>query len=508
MDLQGLNQLFNGFLHSLTTVNLLACFFGALIGTIVGVLPGLGPTATMALMLPVTMKYGPTAGLIMLTGVWYGAMYGGSTTSILVNIPGEAASVITCLDGYQMSKKGRAGAALTLVALGSFVAGTVGILGLQFFAPLLGAAALSFGPPEYLAFMILAFLLLSNLSEGPAIRSFLMTALGLFISTIGIDAIESIPRFTFGMDSLTMGIDFLPIAMGFFGVTEMLSLAVQTYTAPELTKIRFRELYPNREEVRRCVAPCVRGSVLGFFVGLLPGPCTVISTFLSYAFEKRISKRPEEFGKGAVEGVVGPESANNSAVLGSMIPLLTLGIPFAAPSAVMLAGLRLHNVEPGPLLFQNSPEIFWTFIAAMYIGNVMLLVLNLPLVGIFARVATIRPKFLVPCITLICLVGIYSVRNSIFDVWVMIAAGVIGFVLRKVDLPVAPFIIGMVLGPTTESSFRHTLMLFKGNMLMIFDRPVALGFVAAILLFIAGKILYRSFCHRRSRSALQESIGQ
>jgi putative tricarboxylic transport membrane protein len=233
----------------------------------------------------------------------------------------------------------------------------------------------------------------------------------------------------------------------------------------------------------------------------------VISTFLSYAFEKRISKKPDEFGKGAVEGVVGPESANNSAVLGSMIPLLTLGIPFAAPSAVMLAGLRLHNVEPGPLLFQNSPDIFWTFIAAMYIGNVMLLVLNLPLVGIFARVATIRPKFLVPCITIICLVGIYSVRNSIFDVWVMIAAGVIGFVLRKVDLPVAPFIIGMVLGPTTESSFRQTLMLFKGNMLMIFDRPVALGFVAAILLFIAGKILYRIYCHHRSKNSL-EGVGR
>lgn len=501
MDLQGLNQLYSGFVHSLTTVNLLACFFGALIGTIVGVLPGLGPTATMALMLPFTMQYGPTAGLIMLTGVWYGAMYGGSTTSILVNIPGEAASVVTCLDGYQMAKKGRAGAALTLVAVGSFVGGTLGILGLQLFAPLLGQAALSFGPPEYLAFMILAFLLLSNLSEASPLRSLLMTGLGLFISTVGVDSMTSVTRFTFGIDDLTQGIDFLPIAMGFFGLTEILCLAVETYIAPAIQKIRFRELYPNREEIRRSVIPTFRGSILGFFVGLVPGPCTVISTFISYALEKRISKHPEEFGKGAVEGVVGPESANNSAVLGSMIPLLTLGIPFAAPSAVLLAGLRLHQVEPGPLLFQNAPDIFWTFIAAMYIGNFMLLVLNLPLIGLFARIATIKPKFLVPCISIICLVGIYSVRNSIFDVWVMIAAGVVGFFLRKWDLPVAPFIIGMVLGPTTEASFRQTLMIFKGNLFLIFGRPVATGFLVVALIFIIVKFVYEVFYHKPPKEA-------
>jgi putative tricarboxylic transport membrane protein len=498
MDIEGLNQLLKGFVQSLTMVNLLACFFGALIGTIVGVLPGLGPTATMALMLPFTMKYGPTVGLIMLTGVWYGAMYGGSTTSILVNIPGEAASVITCLDGYQMAKKGRAGAALTLVAVGSFIAGTVGILGLQFFAPLLGQAALSFGPPEYLAFMILAFLLLSNLSEAPAVRSLVMTALGLFVSSVGIDAMTSKARFTFGTEELTQGIDFLPIAMGFFGVTEILCLAVTAYVAPVVQKIRFREFYPNGEEARRSLLPSLRGSVLGFFVGLVPGPCTVISTFLSYALEKRLSRTPEKFGTGEVEGVVGPESANNSAVLGSMIPLLTLGIPFAAPSAVLLAGLRLHQVEPGPLLFQNAPEIFWTFIAAMYIGNLMLLVLNLPLVGLFARIALIKPKFLVPCISIVCLVGIYSVRNSIFDVWVMIAAGAIGFFLRQWELPIAPFIIGMVLGPTTEASFRQTLMLFKGNLGMIFERPVATGFLAVAALFIMAKVLYQVWQRRKS----------
>ncbi len=501
MAIEGLNQLFTGFVNSLSMVNIMACFIGCLIGTIVGVLPGLGPTATMALMLPFTMKYGPTVGLIMMAGVWYGAMYGGSTTAILVNIPGEAASVVTCLDGYQMAKKGRAGAALTLVAVGSFVAGTVGLMGLQFFAPILGQAALSFGPPEYLCFMILAFLLLSNLSEGSPLRSLLMTGLGLFVSVIGIDAISSVSRFTFGSEELTMGVDFLPVAMGFFGITEILCLAVATYVAPVVRKVRFREMYPDREEIRRSVAPAFRGSIMGFFVGLIPGPCTVISTFISYSLEKRISKHSQEFGTGAVEGVVGPESANNSAVMGSMIPLLTLGIPFAAPSAVMLAGLRLHQVEPGPLLFQNAPEIFWTFIAAMYIGNLMLLVLNLPLVGLFARIAVIRPKYLVPCISVICLVGIYSVRNSIFDVWVMIAAGIIGFFLRKWALPIAPFIIGMVLGPTTEASFRQTLMIFKGNLLLIFERPVATGFLAVALIFIIAKVCYARFYRRTPKPA-------
>ncbi len=483
----GFDQLLNGFLNSLTLVNLVACFVGALVGTVVGVLPGLGPTVTMALMLPFTLKYGPTTGLIMMTGVWYGAMYGGSTTSILVNIPGEAASVVTCLDGYQMSKKGRAGAALALVAVGSFIAGTIGILGLQFFAPLLGSAALSFGPPEYLAFMVLSFVLLSNLSGEVPLKGAVMLFLGLFLSVVGINPMDSFPRFTFGWDELMLGIDFLPIAMGLFGISEILNVALEKYKAPEVRKIRLRELYPTREETRRSVLPVFRGSILGFFVGLLPGPCTVISTFVSYALEKRISRNPQDFGTGAVEGVVAPEAANNSAVMGAMIPLLTLGIPFAAPSAVMLAGLRMHNIEPGPTLFSTRPDIFWTFIAAMYIGNLMLLVLNLPLVGLFGRIAVIRPPIILPVISLICLFGIYSVRNSIFDVWIMIIAGVLGFFLRRWKFPIAPLIIGIVLGPTTENSVRQTLMMFKGNPLLMAGRPVAM----ALLTLAAGFLVYK-----------------
>jgi len=486
---EGFGLLYNGFVNSLTMVNLFACFIGALIGTIVGVLPGLGPTATMALMLPFTLTYGATTGLIMMTGVWYGAMYGGSTTSILVNIPGEAASVVTCLDGYQMSKKGRAGAALALVAVGSFIAGTLGIIGLQFFAPFLGNAALSFGPPEFLSFMILAFVLLSNLSGDAPLKGALMIAFGLFLSSIGINPMDSYPRFTFGSDTLMQGIDFLPIAMGLFGISEILNIALQTYVKPEVNKIRLKELYPNRAEIKRSVAPTLRGSILGFFVGLLPGPCTVISTFVSYSLEKRMSKKPEEFGHGAVEGVVAPESANNSAVMGSMIPLLTLGIPFAAPSAIMLAGLRMHNVEPGPMLFTNNPDVFWTFIAAMYLGNIMLLILNLPLVGLFGKIAVIRPQILMPVISLICLVGVYSVRNSFFDVWVMIAAGVVGFFLLKWKYPIAPFIIGVVLGPTTENSLRQTLMTFKGDLSLIFNRRLSVTLLALAVAFLAYKFL-------------------
>jgi putative tricarboxylic transport membrane protein len=311
----------------------------------------------------------------------------------------------------------------------------------------------------------------------------------LFLSTIGINPMDSYPRFTFGTEKLMLGIDFLPIAMGLFGISEILTIAIQKYVKPEVGHVRLRELYPNKQELKRSVTPTLRGSLLGFFVGLLPGPSTVISTFVAYAVEKRLSKRPQDFGKGAVEGVVAPESANNSAVMGSMIPLLTLGIPFAAPAAIMLAALRMHNVEPGPMLFTTHPQVFWTFIAAMYVGNLMLLVLNLPLVGAFARIATIRPQILLPAISVICLVGVYSVRNAFFDVWVMIAAGVIGFFLRRWGYPIAPFIIGIVLGPTTENSLRQTLLMFKGDVSLIVERPLASALLACAAAFIVYRLV-------------------
>jgi putative tricarboxylic transport membrane protein len=486
--LSGLEHLLNGFIIAFSPGILLACFLGVALGTIVGVLPGLGPTATMSLMLPFTLKLGPETGLIMMAGVWYGAMYGGSTTSILVNIPGEAASVITCIDGYQMAKKGRAGAALALVAIGSWIAGTIGNIGLQMFAPPLAQAALAFGPPEYLALMILAFVVLSNLTGDSPLKGYLMVILGLWLGTIGIDPISAAKRFTFGSYDLMAGIDFLPIAMGLFGITEILAIAVETYVPSMLEKVKFRQLYPNKEEANRSIAPVIRGSVLGFFVGLLPGPAPTVSTFLSYSLEKRLSKTPEKFGTGMVEGVVGPEAANNSAVAGAMIPLLALGIPFAPPAAVLLAGLRMHHVDPGPFLFQQAPQIFWGFIASMYIGNVMLLILNLPLVGLFAKIAMLRPQVLMPIVSIVCLAGVYSIRNSLFDIWIMIGMGVLGFFLRKWGFPVAPLVIGLILGPVTENSFRQSSMMFLGRFQLIFQRPVALVLLGATVAFIIFNI--------------------
>ncbi len=494
------DALFTGFATFLSFKYILACLIGAVLGTVIGVLPGLGPTTTMSLMLPFTLSQDATFGIIMLTGILVGSQYGGSTTSILVNIPGEAASVVSCLDGYQMAKKGRGGPALALVAVGSFIAGTVAIVGTQVFAPLLGAAALAFGPPEFMALMILCFILLSNLSGDSPIKGSCMFALGLWLSSVGVGPLDGVQRFAFGVDDLMLGIDFLPVAVGLFGISEIIITSVAPYVPPVLEKIRLRDLYPNREEMRRSVGPIVRGSILGFFVGLIPGPATVISTFISYALEKRVSKKAEEFGHGAVEGLVGPESANNSACVGSMIPLLTLGIPFNAPSAVLLAGLLMHNVEPGPLLFQNAPQVFWTYIAALYIGNCVLLFLNLPLVGIFARVATIRPMILMPVVSTICLLGVYCSRNNLFDVWVMVVAGVAGILFRIWKYPVAPLVVGLFLCPMAENRVRNSLLLFHGSLWPMLDRPISLVFLLTAGAFILAKIVYY-FVRRKPAAA-------
>jgi putative tricarboxylic transport membrane protein len=492
------DSLFKGFETFLSFKYILACLIGALLGTLIGVLPGLGPTTTMSLLLPFTYVHDATFGIIILTGILAGSQYGGSTTSILVNVPGESASVITCLDGYQMTKKGRGGPALALVAVGSFIAGTIAIIGTQIFAPLLGSAALYFGPPEFLALVILCFILLSSLSGDSPIKGSIMFAMGLWLSTIGICALDGTQRFSFGIDDFMMGIDFLPVAVGLFGVSEIIMISLMPYVPQVIGKIRIRELYPNKEEMRRSIGPIARGSILGFFVGLIPGPAAVIASFISYTVEKRISKNPQEFGHGAVEGVVGPESSNNSACIASMIPLLTLGIPFNAPSAVLLVGLLMHNVEPGPLFIQNAPQIFWTYIAALYIGNVVLLILNLPLVGILARVATIRPMILMPIVSTVCLIGVYSSRNSMFDVWVMIFSGIIGVFLRGWKYPVAPLIIGLVLGHIAENSFRKSLLMFQGDLLLMIDRPIALVFLLVACAFVIAKMVHFLFQKKKS----------
>jgi len=468
--LQGLAY---GFGVALSGPNLLACFIGVLVGTIVGVLPGIGPIGAMALLIPSTFTLGPTTALIMLAGIYYGSMYGGSTTTILINVPGEAASVVTAIDGYQMAKRGRAGAALAVSAVGSFVAGTLGIVALMFFAPLLAELALEFGPPEYFALTLVGLILLSRLGGGSVFKSFLMVGLGLLLGTVGMEPISGLPRFTFGQLELGQGVELVPVAMGLYGIGEVLMIAERITGIPQMIKVKFRELFPTVAEWKRAFPPMLRGGGVGFFIGLIPGPAAILSTFASYALEKKISKHPEEFGKGAIEGVAGPESANNSATAGAMVPLLALGVPFAPATAMLLGALVIHGVQPGPLLMSQQPEIFWGVVASMYIGNIVLLILNLPLVGVFASILRLPQHLLMGLILLLCLVGTYSVNNSLLDLYILIGMGGVGYFLRKLKFDMAPLILALVLGPMLEKTLRQSLFMMRGDVWAICVRPIA-----------------------------------
>ena len=472
-------------------VNFLACFIGAIIGTLVGVLPGLGPAAAMALVIPMTLKLGPTAGLIMLAGIYYGSMYGGSTTSILVNVPGEPASVVTTLEGYVMARKGRAGAALAIAAIASFVAGTVSVIALQFFAPVLARSALAFGPAEYFALTVLGVILLSNLTGKSRVKSLIMIMVGLMLSTVGFDPVGGVERFSFGIESAQGGISFIALTTGLFGVAEVLSIIASKEEPLDLLPVRFRELYPNRKEIRRSVAPVARGSVLGFLIGLLPGPAATMAAFASYGMERRLSKHRDEFGKGAIEGVAGPESANNAAAGGAMIPLLSLGLPFTPTTAVLLGGMLLHGITPGPLLLRDRPDVFWGVIGSFYLGNMMLLILNLPLVGIFAKIVRIAPKYLMPTVLVLCVIGAYGDNGTLFDVWVMLGAGIVGYIMRKYNYEPAPLVVGLVLGPVMERSLRQTLIISRGNMSGLWDSPICLALWLIILLTAALPLIIR-----------------
>lgn len=459
---------------TLQPANVISCFVGALLGTLIGVLPGLGPAAAMALVIPLTLQLGPTAGLIMLAGIYYGSMYGGSTTSILVNVPGEPASVVTTLDGYAMAKKGRAGAALAIAAIASFIAGTVCVVALQFFAPLLARSALAFGPAEYFAITVLGVILLSNLTGKSRVRSLIMIMAGLILSTVGTDPIGGLERFSFGIATAQGGISFIAITTGLFGIAEVFTVLAARDTAAEVLPVRFRELYPNREEMRRSVAPICRGSVMGFLIGLLPGPAATMASFASYGLERSLSKHPEAFGKGAIEGVAGPEAANNAASGGAMIPLLSLGLPFTPATAVLLGGMLLHGVTPGPFLLRDRPDVFWGVVGSFYLGNIMLLVLNLPLVGLFAKLVTVPARYLMPIVLILCTIGTYGDNGALFDVWVMLAAGVLGYVMRKYDYEPAPLVVGLVLGPVMERSFRQTLIISGGRPESLWEPPLCM----------------------------------
>jgi putative tricarboxylic transport membrane protein len=470
--MDSLLSLLHGFSVAFQWSNLFYCFMGVLTGTLVGVLPGIGPTATIALLLPATFKLSPVSSIIMLAGICYGAMYGGSTTSILLNIPGEASSCVTCLDGYQMARKGRAGAALGISAFASFIAGTFSLFGLVIMAPTLANFALKFGPPENFTLMLMGMTVVTYLARKSMEKALLMTALGVAVGCIGLDPMTSGPRFTFGLSALYDGLGLAPVIMGLFGISEVLD-NVGGMVKSEVFAGKIKGLFPNREEWKKSALPMTRGTLLGFFLGILPGVGNIVPQFISYVVEKRLSKTPEKFGTGMIEGVASPEACNNSAVGGTFIPLLSLGIPSNAMTAMLLGALMIYGLTPGPLLIRNSPDLFWGVVASMYLGNVMLLILNLPLIPVWVGLLRIPYSYLFSFIILFCLIGAYSLNNNVVDVLVAWAFGVLGYFMKKFEYEPAPFILAFVLGPMMEVALRRSLTLSDGSFMIFLQRPIA-----------------------------------
>lgn len=462
--METLTHILNGFEVCLHPINLWYTFVGVFLGTIIGVLPGIGPSAGIALLIPVTYGMNPTSALIMMAGIYYGTKYGGSTTAILINTPGESASVMTAIDGYQMAKKGRGGAALAISAVGSFIAGTLGVVGLTIFAIPLTSMALKFGPAEYFMLMLFAMTAVSTLAGKSPAKAMISTILGLMISTIGIDLQSGQPRYTMGVPELQDGVGFVIAVVGLFAIAEVF-FQLEDITKgqrPAIIKLQGR-LWFTREEWRLSVGPIMRGGVIGFIIGVLPGAGGTIASIMSYVWEKRLSKHPERFGHGAIEGVAGPESANNSDTAGAMVPLLTLGIPGGGATAVMLGAFIMYGIQPGPLLFQNRPDLVWGLVDSMYIGNIMLLILNLPLIGIFIRLLYIPGGMLMALIMAISTIGIYAINGDPVELYFGLMFGVMGYVFRKVDIPVAPLVLSLVLGGIMEQSFRQAMTISGAN---------------------------------------------
>jgi putative tricarboxylic transport membrane protein len=487
-----LDYLMGGFATALQWYNLLFAFAGVVIGTMVGVLPGIGPISGVALLIPVTASLtgglppesAATSSIILLAGVYYGAMYGGSTTSILLNTPGESSSVVTALDGYPMAKQGRAGAALSIAAIGSFFAGIVSIVGLVLLAEPLSNVALKMGPADEFSLMILGLCALSGLAGKSMTKALIMTVFGLLIATIGIDAVSGVSRFTFDIPELYSGLEFLTVAVGLFALGEVFKTILEG-ESNEGSIAKINKILPTKQDLKDSVGPIIRGSLVGFFKGIVPGSGATLASFLSYLLEKKISKHPEKFGKGAIEGVAGPESANNAASGGAMIPLLTLGIPGTGTTAVLMGALIMYNVQPGPLLFDEHPTIAWGLIASMFIGNLMLLLLNMPLVKVFAKIIETPPKYLIPIIVAISIFGVYAVRVTTFDLFLLIGCGVLGYFLSKNDYPMAPLVLGLVLGPMIENNLRRALTISNGDMMVFIQRPASLIFLIIALLWVA-----------------------
>lgn len=489
--LESLSSLAYGFTIALQPQNLLYCFIGVTMGTLVGVLPGLGPTVTIALLLPATFQLNPVASIIMLAGICYGAMYGGSTTSILLNIPGEAASVVTCLDGYQMARQGRGGPALGISAFGSFIAGAISIFGLVFLAPTLAEFGLKFGPPEYFSLMVMGLTVVAYLARKSMVKALVMTVCGIILGCIGLDPVNAAPRLTFGILELTDGISLPAMVMGLFGIAEVLeNLGVRVKA--EVFSGKIKGLFPNREDWRRSAGPIARGSLLGFFLGLVPGVGAIVPQFLSYALEKKLSSHPERFGTGEIEGVASPEACNNAAMGGTFIPLLSLGIPSSATTAVLLGALMIYGITPGPLLIKNSPDLFWGVIASMYIGNALLLILNLPLIPLWVRILKIPYSYLASFIMLFCLIGAYSLNNSTADIFVAVAFSLFGLLLKKFDFEPAPLVLAFVLGPMLETALRRSLILSDGSFRIFLERPISAAFIGLALAALAAPLFSKA----------------
>ncbi|MGE0723154.1 MAG: tripartite tricarboxylate transporter permease [Alphaproteobacteria bacterium] len=487
-----LDLLAQGFAVALTPTNLLWCFVGVTVGTAIGVLPGVGPALTIALLLPLTFKVDATAVFILFAGIYYGAMYGGSTTSILLNTPGESATIITALEGNRMARRGRAGPALATAAIGSFVAGTLATIALTFVGPLVVDLALKFGPAEYFALMVLAFASVSALLGGSALRGLAALGLGLFLGLVGIDLQTGQPRFTFGLVELLDGVNVLVVAVGLFAVGETLYLAARhRAAADEVLPVQGR-VWLSREDWRRSWKAWLRGAGIGFPIGAMPAGGSEVPTVLSYYVEKKLSEKPEEFGQGAIEGVAGPEAANNASAAGVLVPMLTLGLPTSATAAIMLSAFQSYGINPGPLLFESQPGLVWGLIASLYVGNVMLLVLNLPLIGLWVRILRLPPRFLYAGILVFATIGTYGIAQSPIDLLILYLVGAIGFAMRMFDFPTAPVVIGMILGPLAEQEFRRALTISQGDLTVFVTKPIS-----AALLLVAVAAIVVPFVRRR-----------
>ena len=477
------NNLILGFGVAITPINLLYAFIGVLLGTLIGVLPGVGPVATIAMLLPITFNLNPVSALIMLAGIYYGAQYGGSTTAILVNIPGESSSVVTCLDGYQMARQGRAGPALAIAAIGSFFAGCVATLLIAVAAPPLAEIALKFGPSEYFSLMVFGLIAATVLARGSLIKAIAMVVFGLLLGIIGTDVNSGVLRFTFGIPELSDGIGFVVVAMGMFGTAEIIAnLDLKDKREVFLSKVT--HLYPTKEDLKRSWASILRGTALGSCLGILPGGGALLASFGAYTLEKKVSSHPEQFGKGAIEGVAGPESANNAGAQTSFIPMLTLGIPGNAVMALMIGALMIQGIAPGPQVMNEKPQLFWGLIASMWVGNLMLVVLNLPMIGMWVKLLTVPYRYLYPSILVFMAIGVFSLSNNPFDVLIMAIFGVIGYVCVKLECEPAPMILGFILGPLMEENLRRAMLLSRGDPTTFITKPISAGFIIASVILL------------------------